>query len=65
MKVSVATGTGEHFQDITKLSKISDYKILYDITADAESGTGAHPDDNLFHHNAGLDTSGMDIKVSA
>jgi hypothetical protein len=54
MKVSVAVGTGHHFTDITKLSQFTDYKILYDITADATSGTGAKPEDDLFKHNPGL-----------
>lgn len=54
LKVSVAVGTGHHFTDITKLSKFTDYKILYDITADAKSGTGAAPEDNLFKRNPAL-----------
>ena len=55
MKVAVAAGKGSHFNnDPTKLSKFSDYKILYDITADASSGTGAAPQDNLFSRNKGL-----------
>lgn len=54
LKVSVAQGNAEHFADSTKLSRFTDYKILYDITADATSGTGARPEDNLFHANEGL-----------
>ena len=54
LKVSVAVGNASHFADKTKLSNFSDYKILYDITADAASGTGAKPEDNLFHKNEGL-----------
>ena len=54
MKVSVAQGNAEHYADKAKMSRFSDYKILYDITADASSGTGAHPDDGLFKHNEGL-----------
>ena len=41
-------GTGEHFTDEGKLSNFKDYKILYDVTANASSGTGAKPEDNLF-----------------
>jgi hypothetical protein len=58
MKVSVATGTAQHPSDPTQLSTFSDYKILYDITADAESGTGAAPEDRLFR-NRGLNILGI------
>ena len=47
-------GTAEHHVDPTKLSTFGDYKILYDITKSAESGTGAKPDDNLFPGHDGL-----------
>ena len=52
MKVSIAVGNAEHFADAKKLSNFTDYKILYDITKNAESGTGAHPDDGLFANAA-------------
>lgn len=64
MKVSVALGKAEHFKDPSKMSKFSDYKILYDITSDAESGTGAHPDDNLFQKNEAHDLAKHKIDVT-
>ena len=48
LKVSVAMGTADHHMDDSKLSEFSDYKIIYDITKHAESGTGAKPEDDLF-----------------
>lgn len=41
-------GTAEHHMDDSKLSEFTDYKIIYDITKHAESGTGAKPEDDLF-----------------
>jgi hypothetical protein len=63
MKVSVAAGQAEHTTDGSALSVFSDYKILYDITADAESGTGARPEDRLFK-NKGLDVLGIAGEVA-
>lgn len=37
-----------------KLSNFKDYKILYDVTANAESGTGAKPEDGLFPQEGAL-----------
>ena len=48
LKVAVAAGTARHYEDPAKLSKYSDYKILYEVTEDAISGTGAKPSDHLF-----------------
>ncbi len=59
MKVSVAAGKAFHYSDVTQLSQFTDYKILYDITADAASGTGAAPQDRLFPRNAALRILGI------
>lgn len=64
MKVAVASGTATHTTDGSALSVFSDYKILYDVTADAESGTGARPEDRLFK-NKGLDILGIAGEVTA
>lgn len=52
MKVSVAAGTAYHHSDFTKLSEFTAYKILYDITENSSSGTGAAPQDHLFPRDA-------------
>lgn len=54
-------GTGEHFKDEGKLSNFKDHKILYDITANAESGTGAKAEDNLFQEAALTVAEGLTI----
>ena len=54
MKVSVAAGTAYHHSDVTQLSQFTDYKILYDITENSSSGTGAAPQDRLFPRDATL-----------
>lgn len=59
MKVSVAAGTAFHHSDVTQLSRFENYQILYDITADAASGTGAAPQDRLFPRSAALSILGV------
>lgn len=51
LKVAVAVGEGRHYADESRPSEYSNYKILYGITEDAESGTGAKPEDGLFPNN--------------
>lgn len=45
---------GSHPGHKTIKPKFSNFRFLYDITAHAESGTGAKEEDNLFHKNEGL-----------
>lgn len=59
MKVSVAAGTAYHHSDFTQLSEFTDYKILYDITENSSSGTGAAPQDRLFRREAVLRIPGL------
>jgi hypothetical protein len=47
-----------HFADPARMPEYEDYKILYDVTADKPSGSGASEEDGLFPHNESLAVAG-------